>query len=317
MQSFDLTAVLPQRTHSANTQRAYYRWVDRYLVDVAGLKPTQGGDRIKRMANLPMRSLEKHLTPRKLKNWLNRLAEDGQGRQALDQARATIVTLTDLLVQSSALDPSLSAEIQAVSVPPVKKKQTPERLLKPDEIVQLMTAAASMATSTNQLLRNKVVATMLCTMALRREELSAAKWSDLTVKEGDFYLQMRPDEWVDIPRPVFTVIDRWRAAVDRPAAQTPLVRRIWKGGRIAKDGLSPDGIWLIIRNASRHAGLSHVTPDDLRRSAVANMYRAGMPIAEISRILRHRNVLITERFLAKLQLEADANSDEQDQIDLG
>lgn len=303
MQSFDLTIALPKRTKSANTQRAYYRWVDRYLVDVAGLKHTRGDERLTRMGNLPMRSLEKHLTPRKLKNWLNRLADDGQGRQALDQARATIVTLTDLLVEADLLDTALSSEIQAVSVPPVKKKDSPERLLSPDEIKQLMQAAESMATSQNQLLRNRVVAMTLCTMALRREELSGAKWSDLTIKGNTFFLQMGSENWVDMPRPVFKAINRWHDLIDNPMPSSPLVRRIWKGGRIAKDGLSPDGIWLIIRNASRHAGLEHVTPDDLRRSAVANMYRAGMPVEEISRILRHRSVLITERFLAKLSLE--------------
>jgi hypothetical protein len=32
---------LPGRTSSPHTQRAYFRWVDTYLVDVAGLKPTR------------------------------------------------------------------------------------------------------------------------------------------------------------------------------------------------------------------------------------------------------------------------------------
>jgi integrase len=108
---------------------------------------------------------------------------------------------------------------------------------------------------------------------------------------------------VDVPLPVVAIIDRWRNMLGEPPASTPLIRRIWKGGRIAKAGLSPDGIWLIIRDAAQFANLGHVTPDDLRRSAVANMYRNGMPIEEISRLLRHRSILITERFLAKLPLE--------------
>jgi integrase len=304
MQTFDFTATLPRRTSSANTQRAYYRWVDRYLVDVAGLKATGGTDRLKRMEDVPLRSLLKHLTARKLKNWLNRLVDEGQGRQALDQARATMVTLADLLAEENIIESDLAAEIQAISVPPIKKKHTPERLLLPDEVKQIMAAARDMSTSTNQLLRNNVVATMLCTMALRREELSAAKWGDLKIKEsGLVILNMGNGEYVDMPRPVLAIVDRWRSAIGDPQPQSPLVRRIWKGGRIAKAGLSPDGIWLIIRNAARHAKLGHVTPDDLRRSAVANMYRNGMSVEEISRLLRHRTVLITERFLAKLPLE--------------
>jgi integrase len=159
-----------------------------------------------------------------------------------------------------------------------------------------------MAHSSNQLLRNNVVATMLCTMALRREELSAAKWGDVTLKDGIVVLNMGQG-YVDVPLPVVAIIDKWRSALNTPSASSPLIRRIWKGGSVAKAGLSPDGIWLIIRDAAEYAGLGHVTPDDLRRSAVANMYKNGMPVEEISRLLRHRSVLITERFLAKLPLD--------------
>lgn len=303
MESFDFTKALPKRTSSSNTQRAYYRWVDRYLVDTAGLKATQGDERYKRMQSLPLKSLQRHLTARKLKNWLNRLAENGQGRQALDQARATIVTLSELMSNEGILDADVAHEIQAISVPPIKKNTTPERLLNPDEVKRLMTAARDMATSTNQMLRNNVVAIALCTMALRREELSAAKWGDVTLKNGTAVLAMGTDSYVDMPRPVIATVDRWRNVLGQPPEESPIIRRIWKGGRIAKVGLSPDGIWLIIRNASRYAGLGHVTPDDLRRSAVANMYKNGMPIEEISRLLRHRSVLITERFLAKLPID--------------
>lgn len=306
MQTFDLTRALPQRTSSLNTQRAYYRWVDRYLTDVAGLKATRGDERLKRMANLPLKSLQRHLTARKLKNWLSRLAEEGQGRQALDQARATIVTLAELLAEHDIIESDLAVQIQQVSVPPVKKKTTPERLLTADEVRRLMAAARDMATTTEQRLRNDVVATMLCTMALRRDELSAAKWGDLTLQANQrVMLRINKVDLVDVPRPVLTIVDRWRGALGTPEPQSPLIRRIWKGGRIAKAGLSSDGIWLIIRNAAQHADLGHVTPDDLRRSAVANMRQAGMSVEEISRLLRHRNLLITERFLSRLNLPDD------------
>lgn len=306
MQRFDLTVRFRQYTTSANTQRAYYRWIDRYLHDVAGLKATRGEERLERMRNLPLRSVQKHLTPRKFKNWLNRLAENGQGRQGLDQARATMVTLAHLLAAEHIIDAQLASDIQAVRVPPVPRKASPERLLSADEIRRIMSAAREMATSPTQTLRNDVVAAMLCTMALRREELSVVRWGDLTLHNGAAMLKLG-EHYVDIPRPVLSKIDRWRQVVQVPPAGTPLVRRIWKGGRVARAGLSPDGIWLIIRNASQHANLGHVTPDDLRRSAVANMVRNGMPIEEISRLLRHRNVMITERFITKLSINGDEN----------
>ncbi|QPC85086.1 tyrosine-type recombinase/integrase [Phototrophicus methaneseepsis] len=303
MQSFDFTAALPDRTQSENTQRAYFRWIDRYLVDRADLKPTTGDNRLKRMEKLPVKSIQRHLTARKLNSWLEELAEQGSSRQSLDQARAALVTLAELMAQHDMMPTHTAAEIRAVSVPSVAKKQTPERLLNADQLRQIMQAARDMATSDNQMARNAVVATMLCTMALRREELSVAKWGDLTVSDGNVVLQIA-DDVVPVPRNVLSLIDRWRKAMSsgsrEPAAGSPLVRRIWKGGRIAKDGLSPDGVWLIIRDAADAAGLGHVTPDDLRRSAVAGMWQAGVPLEEISRFLRHRNTLITERFIARL-----------------
>jgi integrase len=303
MDSFDFTRVLPRRTSSLNTQRAYYRWVDRYLVDVAGLKATRGDNRLKRMENLPIKSLQRHLTPRKLSNWLNRLAEDGQSRQGLDQARATVVTLADLLAQEGIITRETATEIQVISVPSIRRKNTPDTLLSPDDVKQLMAATRNMATSNNQMLRNNVVASMLCTMALRREELSVAKWGDIHLNTHKRVVLGMSDGEIDVPLSVVNIIDRWRNAIGDPPPHSALVRRIWKGGRIAKAGLSPDGIWLIIRNASRHAGLGHVTPDDLRRSVVATMYQNGVPVSEISQLLRHRTTLITERFLAKLPID--------------
>jgi len=311
MSNYDLSTALNRRGMSAHTQRAYFRWIDRYLHEVAGLKATRGDDRLRRMQNLPMKSLLKHLTPRKLQNWLDRLVENGQGRQALDQARATIVTLADLLSEAGELDRDIAREIQSVSVPKVKKTETPTRLLDSAEIKQLLISSRAMATSKQQLLRNDVVTTMLCTMALRREELSAARWGDLGRRENAVILKMGANDYVEIPRPVLKIIDAWRREIGDPGGETPLIRRIWKGGRIANAGLSPDGIWLIIRLAAENAELGHVTPDDLRRSAVANMYRNGVPLEEINRILRHRNLLITERFISKLNLDPPENSDEK------
>lgn len=314
-QTFDFTAALPLRTRSANTQRAYYRWIDMYLVDMAELKPAGGEMRLRRMEQLPLKTLQRHLTDRKLHRWLHTLAERGHGRQGLDQARAAVVTLAELMSNNGVLESDIAAKIRNVSVPSVAHNQPPERLLAAAEILQLTNAAQEMATSSNQMCRNQVVTAMLCNMVLRREELSAAKWGDISVRDGKVTLKIEED-FVDMPRAVLALVDRWRTAITgsagEPAPHSPLIRRIWKGGRVAKDGLSPDGIWLIIRDAARFANMNHVTPDDLRRSSVAKLRDDGIPIEEISRLLRHRSVLITERFLAKLPSITELHPDEDD-----
>ena len=308
--SFNFLLALPGRTSSHHTLRAYFRWVDTYLVDVAGLKPSSGDQRIHRMSTLPVRVLYESISAAQLRAWLGILAQRGHGKQGIDQARAAIVTLTQLLVEAGWLDDYVAAMVANVRPPKAEEGQRPGRWLSTDEIRLMMQAARQIATTRNQELRNHVVMTMLCTMALRRDELANAKWGDLTTQNGRPVMRVhgkgRRTAVIDIPRPVLQALDQWRMIADphspRPQDHTSLVRRMWKGGRVSKYGLTPDGIWLIIDRASAYAGLGHVAPHDLRRSVAGALQESGVAIDKISRLLRHRNLAITERYLSRLPM---------------
>jgi len=305
MQLYDLTKKLPNITRSENTQRAYYRWIDRFISNMTDKKPARGDARMTRLERIPIKLLHKIVTSQNLTQWLATLVEDGHSRQSLDQARASIVVLSQLLADDGIFDAQLMQSIQNVSVPNVPKNHAPDRLLSNEQIQQLLQSAQEMATSDTQRVRNYLVVNMLCTLALRREELSFAKWGHVTLQDNNIILQLPNNEYLALPNAIVQTLDHWRNQISvyqTPASTSPLIRRIWKGGRISKNGLSPDGIWLIIREASLYAHLDSVTPDDLRRSAVANLYQSGTPIEEISRLLRHKNTLITERFIAKLPI---------------
>lgn len=304
---FDFASALTNRTTSVHTQRAYYRWIDRYLVDMAGFQPSLGSLRNQRMAMLNIRTLERQLTDRKLQNWLQRLVEENKSRQALDQARAAMVTLAETFYEAGHMERELLELVQDVSVPKVPRKTTPERLLSAAEMKILAAAVIDAATSDNQYLRNAVIVGLLWNLALRREELSVLRWHDIVLRDGRPCLVIDTDA-LEIPAVLLTALDRWRGAFggpNRPSTDTPLLRRIWKGGRIARHGLSPDGIWLIIHQAAGLSGLGTVTPDDLRRSVAAQMHERGSTLHEISQLLRHRNLTITERFLARITPQPD------------
>jgi integrase len=152
------------------------------------------------------------------------------------------------------------------------------------------------------------VTAILCTMALRREELSSARWGDLSLQNDRIVLRVhgkgRKAAIIDVPRPLLGLLDRWRKAIARlepsPPPESPLVRRIYKGGRVSQRGLTPDGIWWMITDAAEAAGLGHVAPHDLRRSVAGALHEAGTPIEKISQLLRHSNVAVTERYLSRL-----------------
>jgi len=304
---FNLLAILPGRASSIHTQRAYYRWIDHLLVTFAGLKPTAGDARFRRMGALPVDVLQKCLSAPQLRAWLGMLAAEGHGKQGLNQARAAIITLASLLAESGWLDDYTSSAMRNVHLPSAEEGQRPGRWLSLEQIRQLMSAAASIGTSENQVVRNRLVITMLCTMALRREEVAAMRWSDLGMQNNRIVLRVhgkgRKVGLIDIPQPVHNALEAWQRcmATAEPTPQnTPLVRRLWKGGRISRMGLTADGIWLIVSDAARAAEIGHVAPHDLRRSVAGALHESGVPIEKISRLLRHSNLAVTERYLSRL-----------------
>ena len=305
---FNFAMALPGRASSEHTQRAYFRWVDHYLVSIAGLKPSDGAMRYARMSALPVPLLQESLSAPQLRAWLGMLVRDGHGKQGVGQARAAIVTLASLLSEAGWLDDYTSAAMTNVRPPKAEDGQRPGRWLSPEQVRLLIASARRIATSDNQMLRNTVVATILCTMALRREELAAARWGDLSMQNDRVVLRVhgkgRKTANIDVPRSVLQMLDQWRRVVApgerRPMETSPLVRRIWKGGRVSRHGLTPDGIWLIVSEAALAADLGHVAPHDLRRSVAGALQQAGVPIEKISRLLRHTNVAVTERYLGRL-----------------
>jgi len=306
--TFNFALVLPGRASSRHSQRAYFRWVDEFLVDVAALPSTRGQARLMRMSALPIAVLTRSLSAPQLRAWLGILAGHKQGKQSLSQAHAAICTLADLLAEAGWIDDFTPAAMHNVRIPRAEDGQRAGRWLSPEQIHQLMTAGRAIATSENQVLRNHLALAMLCTLALRREELSIMRWDDLSVQNQRAVLRVhgkgRKVASIDVPRIVVSALERWKHAVTaadhRDLASTPILRRLWKGGGVSKNGLSAEGIWLIVGEAADYAEIGHVAPHDLRRSVAGALHQAGIPIDKIARLLRHSNVAVTERYLNRL-----------------
>lgn len=302
--TFDFLGVLSGQASSAHTHRAYARWIDTYLADLAGLPATTGETRWERMRALPLESLLPFLTPSALRAWLGQLAEQGHGKQGLNQARAAIVTLCSLLSEAGWLGDYTSAAMGNVRIPRAEEGQRPGRWLSLDQIRRLMDAGETVASSDNQCARNRVMMGMLCTMALRREELAEARWGDLGIQNERPVMLIHGKgskaAYVDLPKNVVSAVADWENRIGNPSPDSALIRRVWRGGRIDRSGLTTDAIWFIVNNAAAEAGLGHVAPHDLRRSIAGSLQQNGVPIDTISQLLRHSNVGITERYLSKL-----------------
>lgn len=305
--TFNFTAVLKGRATSVHTLRAYSRWVDRYLHDVIGLEPTEGKVRAARMEALPLDLVLPILNSTTLRAWLGQLASEEQGKQALNQARSAIITLASLLSEAEILDDYTSAAMTNVRLPRAEAGQRQGRWLAVEEVRDLIVAAEAMSSSDGQRSRNAVLIRLLCIMALRREELTDILWKDLYTQAGRPVLLVHGKgskaALVDIPKPVTRAIEAWLPMVFPDGTiqpDTPLLRRIYKGGSVAPTGLSTDAIWRVVKDAAEHANLGSVAPHDLRRSVAGNLELSGVPIETISRLLRHTSIAITQNYLSKL-----------------
>lgn len=271
------------------------------MVDLAGMQATRGEIRSHRMSQLPLRRILPILLADDLEAWLGVLVEQGHSRQGLDQARAAVISLSELMAAEGFISAELFAKLKGVSTPSLAVKKPKDAILTPKQLSSLIHSAGSHSASRSRMLRNSVVMMMLCMMALRRDELSAAKWGDIQARSGRVFLHIRADKGrVEMPRSLLKALTNWRQAIGAPGGETPLARRIWKGGRIANEGLSSDGIWLIVKEAARAADLGAVSPDDLRRSVVAGLRDAGYSTEAISKLLRHKSRIITARYLKRI-----------------
>ncbi len=318
-------AMLQGRASSSHTQRAYSRWIDRYLSDLTDLPETTGKARRIRMQALPLKILLPILNPPTLRTWLGRLSQEDQGKQALNQARASIITLASLLSEAGWLDDYTSAAMTNVKIPKAETGQRQGRWLAVEQIRTLMKAAEDIAKSPAQRARNAVIIRMLCIMALRREELTDILWSDLHTQAGRPVLFVHgkgsKTALVDIPDVVMNAIEKWLPYVASDASTLDhgsyLIRAVYKGGAVRNGGITTDAIWRIVKAAAEHAGLGNVAPHDLRRSVAGNLEQSGVPVETISRLLRHSNIAVTQQYLSKLPRQNEGAILMADLLDLG
>jgi integrase len=285
------------------------------------------------MQALPLDRLLPIVNSTSLRAWLGQLVRQRQGKQAINQARAAVLTLASLLAEAGILDDYTAAAMTNVRVPRAETGQRQGRWLSVEQVRALMVAAEEIAHTPAQRARNAVAIRMLCIIALRREELTVLRWKDLHTQAGRPVLQVHgkgsKSAVVDVPTAVIRAIERWMPycmyAGQLPEPDSYLVRRVYRGGAVHASGITADAIWRIVKQAAEHAGLGRVAPHDLRRSVAGNLEMSGVPVETISRLLRHSSIAVTQSYLSRLPrqnegalLMADllALEDDYDDLDL-
>jgi len=76
----------------------------------------------------------------------------------------------------------------------------------------------------------------------------------------------------------------------------PLFWRIRKGGKLEPHRLTTQAIYYILRTRAEDAGVSELSPHDLRRTLVGDLLDAGADVVTVSKLLGHANIQTTARY---------------------
>ncbi|PJF36123.1 MAG: hypothetical protein CUN49_07035 [Candidatus Thermofonsia Clade 1 bacterium] len=292
---------------SAHTQRAYRRWIKRYLAEIHALAP-EALD----LKALPVRLAVESLATANLKAWLGKLKAEGLGKQSIMQAKASVVWLAQLMADIERLDYAAASGLSRVKAPRAEAGQRSGTWLSPEEIRAMLSKLRSSEARNPALkARNVAIITLMVTCGLRRDEVAAALWSDLTRQGRNQILKvhgkgekMRP---VKLPEMTFSAIEHWRAYHPRPEGDNPLFSRIWANGTVTTSGITDRAVWNVVQQAAKAAGLPRISPHDLRRSFARGAYEAGVSFELIRQALGHSSIATTERYVnSALELDRAA-----------
>ncbi len=148
--------------------------------------------------------------------------------------------------------------------------------------------------------RDRAIVSTLVGCGLRRTELV-----DLRIEN----IQMRQGKWaivdlvgkgghirtVPIPQWVKEALDAWISAAGITRGR--VFRAVSRGGYPWGIGVTPNVIWVVVRDICKRGGFDNVAPHDLRRTCAKLCHGAGGELEQIQFLLGHISVQTTERYL--------------------
>ena len=188
----------------------------------------------------------------------------------------------------------------SVSVPTVAHR--PSGLPKGLPAEQITALLASCDTRTANGLRDRAILTMLTRMGLRSGETAGLQLDDLDWRHGEVVVRGKGGRRDRLPLPA----DVGQVLADYLRSGRPtgaLDRCVFVRVKAPHRGMTNTGVTQVVNAAAHRAGLGTIYAHRLRHSAATAMLAAGVPLAEIGQVLRHRSVLTTAIY-AKVDIEA-------------
>lgn len=186
---------------------------------------------------------------------------------------------------------------RAVDIDRIKGSTLPAgRALTAGEIAALLEACAKDATAAGA--RDAALIALLRAAGLRRAEVCGLDVDDyspaagvLTVRHG----KRNKSREIPIGNGTADALADWLTV--RGTEPGPLFVPVNKGGRIVEiRRMWPDAIFAALAKRAAQAGVSDLSPHDLRRTFASDLLDAGADIAVVARLMGHESVTTTSRY---------------------
>jgi integrase len=306
---FNLSAAIAGK--SAETQRKYIDWLKSFYLEVMGV-------RLNDMTAIPIEPFLGGVTPASVEAWLGAYAASGHSKSGLGQARAAIVFMARMLVLAKQAPSSLWHDLRLVRLPDHAATAAygesagghAARWLTPEEVHILMDTVKTQPNKVRAK-RDFALIWLMVTLGLRRDELAALLWENLTRRGANWVLRIRGkrNKWraVGVPRETILALQPWAELLVSEGTTSGLptglmIRRVWRSEKVAVEGITGNAVWRIVTDAWRATGLTgDLAPHDLRRTAAAIALEAGAKEREIQQMLGHSSIETTHRYLAPMR----------------
>ncbi len=163
------------------------------------------------------------------------------------------------------------------------------RALAPDEVERLL-AACDRRTRTGR--RDFSMLMLLVRLGLRAGEVRTLSLDDLDWRAGELLVRGKGNRLERLPLPP-EVGEAVAAYLRRGRPATAQGRAVFVRVRAPHRPLTSTAVTNAVLTAASRAGLPAVTAHRLRHTVATQMVRAGVPLPEISQVLRHRRLLTT------------------------
>ncbi len=222
-----------------------------------------------------------------------RLAEEGCAPATVNKALSAVRGVAREAMRLGVMSSEDYARIQDVAAVRGHREPAGRALAAPE--LQALFATCDATTASGS--RDAAILALLYATGLRRSEVAGLDVGHLDTSTGAIRVlgKGNKERTVYITNGAADALRGWLAV--RGTAPGPLLYPFTAQGR-AREGerMTDAGIAFVLARAAKRAGISEVSPHDLRRTMIGDMLDAGADIATVQRVAGHASPVTTSRY---------------------